>query len=96
MIPIKIYRVALRYSEFSKDIFDDHLVIILQVPLVDEFLIINVYKVSNLPILHPALQKTFLFLVEGEKLAFSSDGACATIPSECDMLTSMFTRCLMC
>ena len=39
--------------------FDDHLVIILRVPLVNRSLIINVHKVYYLPILHPVLQKTF-------------------------------------
>ena len=40
-------------------VFDDHLVITLQVLLVDKFLIMNVYKIYNLLILHPVLQKTF-------------------------------------
>ena len=39
--------------------FDDHLVVILQLPIVDKSLIMNIYKVYNLPILHPVLQKTF-------------------------------------
>ena len=36
-------------------VFDDYLVIILQVPLVDKSLIMNVYRVYNLLMLHPAL-----------------------------------------
>ena len=40
----------------------------------DKSLII-VYKVYNLPILHPILQKKkFCYSVEGENLALSSDG----------------------
>ena len=37
-------------------VFDDPLVVILQV---DKSLIMNVYKVDDLPMLHPVFQKTF-------------------------------------
>ena len=40
-------------------VVNDHLVIILQAPLVEKSLIINVYKVYSLPVLLPVLQKTF-------------------------------------
>ena len=42
----------------------------------------NVYKVYNLLILHPVLQKTLQYSVEGKYLLFSSDGGYATLPSE--------------
>ena len=41
---------------------------ILQVPFVDESHIMNVYKVYNLPMLLPVLQKTFPYSIEGEYL----------------------------
>ena len=59
-------------------VFDDHLFI--QVPLVDKSLIMNVYKVYNLPILHPTLQKTFCYSVAGQYVALSSDSDYVTIP----------------
>ena len=43
-------------------VYDDHLVTILQVPVVDRLLIVNVHKVYNFPILYPVLEKTFNIL----------------------------------
>ena len=60
-------------------VLDDHLVVTLQVPLVDRSLVMNKYKADNLPI-HPLLQKVFQYSVQGEYLALSSDCDCATIP----------------
>ena len=54
------------------------------------------YQVVNLPILHSALQNIFHYSVKCEYLALSSDGDYATIPSECDMLTCIFTRGHIC
>ena len=64
----------------------------MQVLLVDKSLIMNVYKAYNLLILHLALENTFYYPVEGEYLALSSDDDYASIPSEHDMLTCVFTR----
>ena len=52
----------------------------------------NVYKVYNLLILHPALQRTFHYSVEGEYLALSCSDIYATMPSESDMLTCETTK----
>ena len=52
----------------------------------------NMYKVYNLPIQHPVLQKTVYYSVESEYLVLSSYGNYATLWSECNMLTSVYTR----
>ena len=62
-------------------VIDDHLVIILQVPLFNKSLIMNVYKACSLPILHFVMQNTFHYSLEGEYMALSSDGYSATLPS---------------
>ena len=80
----------------SPKVLHDHLVIVLQVPLVDKSPIMYVYKVYNLLILHPAWQKAFHHYVDGEYLALSSDSCYGTISSEYDMLTRVFTRDHMC
>ena len=73
--------------------FSDHLDAILQVPLVDtSFLVMDVYKVTNFPILHSALQKPFCYSVYGEYMALLFNGIYVTIPLECDMLACVFTR----
>ena len=76
--------------------FDDHLVIILQVPLVSNSLFMNGNKVYNLFILHPTLQNTFHYSAEGEYMVLLSDDDYATIPSEYDMFTCVFTRVHRC
>ena len=64
----------------SPVVFDDHLVVILQVPLVDKYLIMNVYIIYNLSILHPVMKKTYQCFLKGEYLTLSCDGNYATIP----------------
>ena len=62
--------------------FDDHLVVILQVPLVNKSFCHECYKAYNMPILHPILQKAFQYSLQGKQLAISYDGDYAAIPSE--------------
>ena len=38
------------------------------------------------------LQKTFCYSVKADYLILSSHGEYATVPSECDMLTCVFTK----
>ena len=45
----------------SHIVFDDHLVVIFQVSLVNSSFVMNVYKAYNLPILHPLLWKAFQY-----------------------------------
>ena len=66
--------------------------VILQVPLVDKSLAVNLYKVNNLPILHPILQNTFWYSIEGYYLTLSCGSNYATLSSEWDMLTCVFNR----
>ena len=76
--------------QMNSIVIDDHLVVKLQVPLLDKSPIMNVYKVNNLPILHSVLQKAFQYFLEEECHALFSDGYSATIPSEHHMLTCVF------
>ena len=77
-------------------VFDDHLVIILQVPLVEKSLIMKAYKVYNLAILHPTLKKVFQNSLEALCPGLFSDGNYATIPLEHAVLICAFTKGHMC
>ena len=92
-------------------VFYDYLIIIRQVPLVDKPLIMNVYKVYNLPVLHLVLYKTFWYSVEGEYLVLSSDSEyasmciyqgtqvsiwCSTVPNCKCFLVSLHICCKWC
>ena len=49
-------------------VMDDFLLIILTIPLKDHSLGMNLYKVYNLPALHPELKVEFTYELEGEYL----------------------------
>ena len=54
-------------------VLQDYLMLILSVPLVDQTLQMNLYKVHNLPMLHPALQMHVQYEIEGPYLATLMD-----------------------
>ena len=64
--------------------------------MVDKSGSMNVYKVYNSQILHPAFQKTFQYSIEGGCLTFSFDGEYVILPPESDILTCVVTKGYMC
>ena len=73
----------------SPIILDDFLLVILTVPLVDQSLQMDVYKVHNLPALHPDLNIQFTYQLEGKYLAIGKHGLYAALPSESDIRICM-------
>ena len=55
---------------------DDYLIVILTIPLMDSSLDVNVYKVHNLPMLHPQLQIQIKYELEGTYFAAHICMAC--------------------
>ena len=66
----------------SPIIMDDFLLLILTVPLVDQSLQMDLYKVHNLPALHHKLNIQFTYQLEGKYLAIGKLGLYAALPSE--------------
>ena len=62
-------------------VMDDFLLIILTIPLTDQSLEMNLYKVYNLPALHPELKVEFTYELEGEYLAITKNKLYAALPS---------------
>ena len=62
-------------------VMDDFLLIILTIPLTDQSLEMDLYKVYNLPALHPKLKIEFTYQLEGEYLAISKNRLYAAIPT---------------
>ena len=60
---------------------DDFLLIILTIPLTDQFLEMNLYKVYNLPTLHPELKVDYIYELEGEYLAITKNKLYAALPT---------------
>ena len=62
-------------------VMDDFLLIILNIPLTDQFLEMNLYKVYNLPTLHPELKVEYIYELEGEYLAITKNKLYAALPT---------------
>ena len=60
---------------------DDFLLIILTIPLTDQSLEMNLYKVYNLPPLHPELKVEFTYELKGEYLAITKNKLYAALPT---------------
>ena len=67
------------------------MVIILTIPLIDKSLQMNVFKVHNLPSLHPKLQIQASYQLEGEYLAIDQHGIYASLPATSDVQICMMT-----
>ena len=62
-------------------VMDDFLLIILTIPLTDQSLEMNLYKVYNLPALHPELKVEFTYELEVEYLAITKNKLYAALPT---------------
>ena len=62
-------------------VMDDFLLILLTIPLTDQSLEMDLYKIYNLSTLHPKLKIEFTYQIEGEYLAISKSRFYAAIPT---------------
>ena len=62
-------------------VVDDFLLIILTIPLTDQSLEMDLYKIYNLPALHPKLKVEFTYQLEGEYLAITKNKLYAALPT---------------
>ena len=62
-------------------VMDDFLLIILTIPLTDQFLEVNLYTGYNLPTLNPELKVEYIYELEGEYLAITNNKLYATLPT---------------
>ena len=60
---------------------DDFLLIILTIPLTDQSLEMDLYKIYNLPALHPKLKVEFTYQLEGEYLAITKNKLYIALPT---------------
>ena len=66
-------------------VLKDYLMLMLTVPLIDQSLHMNLYKVHNLPMLHPTLHVHAQYEVEGSYLATVMEGMFITLPTALDI-----------
>ena len=77
-------------------VLDDYLMLILTVPLIDQSLHMNLYKVHNLPMLHPTLHVHVQYEIEGSYLATVMDGMFITLPTALDVRLCLMTNGHLC
>ena len=75
-------------------VLDDYLMLILMVPLIDESLHIDIYKVHNLPMLHQTLHVHYE--IDGSYLATVMDGMFVTLPTALDVRLCLMTNGHLC
>ena len=77
-------------------VLEDYLMLILTVPLVDQSLHMNLYKVYNLPMLHPDLHVHAQYEIENTYLATMMDGMFITLPTALDVRLCLMTNGHLC
>ena len=68
-------------------VLQDYLMLILTFPLVDQSLQMNLYKVHNLPMLHPTLNVHVQYELEGTYLVTMMEGMFISLPTALDVMS---------
>ena len=77
-------------------IMENFPLVILTIPLADQSLVMNLYRVHNLPALHPKLHVQFQYQLEGEYLAITKDKQYAALPTARDIQICETTERYLC
>ena len=85
-----------RMVQLTPIVLEDYLMLILTVPLVDQSLHMNLYKVHNLPMLHPTLHMHAQFEIEGSYLATVMDSMFITLPTALDVRLCLMMKRYLC
>ena len=75
---------------------ENFLLVILTIPLADQSLVMNLYRVHNLLALHPKLHVQFQYQLEGEYLAITKDKQYAALPTAQDIRICEATERYLC
>ena len=63
-------------------VLDKLLVVLLTIPLTDQSLEMNIFRVHNLPLVHPEYHTSVKYKLEGEYLAIGKEGMYVALPDE--------------
>ena len=77
-------------------VLQDYLMLILTVPLVDQSLQMNLYKVHNLPKLHPTLNVHVQYELKGTYLVTMMEGMFLSLPTALDVKLCLVTNRHLC
>ena len=85
-----------RTIKLTPIVLEDYLMLILTVPLVDQLMHMNLYKLHNLPIIHLTLHVHAQYEIEGSYLATVMDGMFITLPTALDVRLCLMTNGHLC
>ena len=74
----------------------DTLYVILHTPLVDKSLQFNLYRIHNIPLVHPILKKSFKYSIQEEYLAVRSDSKCISFSLSTDIMACQVSNGQFC
>ena len=77
-------------------VLEDCLMLILTVPLIDQSLQMNLYKIYNLPMLHPILHVHAQYELESSYIVTVMDGMFVTLPTALDVRLCLMTNGHLC
>ena len=77
-------------------VMDDFLLILLTIPLTDQSLEMDLYKIYNLPTLHPKLKIEFTYQIEGEYLVISKSRLYVAVPTAREIRICKATEGYLC
>ena len=77
-------------------VLQDYLMLILTVPLIDQSLQVNLYKVHYLHILHPTLNVHAQYQLEGTYLTMLMEGMFVSLPTALDVKLCLVTNGHLC
>ena len=83
-------------AKLTPIVLQDYLMLILNVPLVDQPLQVNLYEVHNLPMLHPTLNVYSQYDLEGTYLATLMEGMFVSLPTALDVKLCLVTNGHLC
>ena len=66
------------------------------IPLKDTSLQMNVYRIHNLPLIHPKLNVSVTYELERKYLAIGHEGYCVSLPDEGELTMCLLTRGGLC
>ena len=85
-----------RNVKLTPIVLQDYLMLILTVPLVDQSLQMNLYKVHNLPMLHPTLNVHVQYELEGTYLVTMMESMVISLPTALDIKLCLVTNGHLC
>ena len=74
------------FLSVSHTTHDNKIIVLIKLPLIDHDSSLDLYRIYNLPIFNPSLNKVLTYQLEANTLAISTDRNYATIPTESEFL----------